>query len=165
MRKSPLEKTITDIATPVIEDLGFALVCVKIVGEGSAQNVQIMAEEPKTGRLGIEDCTKISRALSPVLEVEDPINGAYRLEISSPGIDRPLTRIEDFLSYEGYEAKLESSTPNENGQKKFRGRLKGLDGETILMTTDQGDAKIAFGSLVKAKLVLTDELIQKTAKA
>lgn len=165
MRKSPLEKTITDIATPVIEDLGFALVCVKIVGEGGAQNVQIMAEEPKTGRLGIEDCTKISRALSPVLEVEDPINGAYRLEISSPGIDRPLTRIEDFLSYEGYEAKLESSTPNENGQKKFRGRLKGLDGETILMTTDQGDAKIAFGSLVKAKLVLTDELIQKTAKA
>ncbi len=163
MRQTPLEKRLSEYAAPVIEDLGFALVCVKVIGADSSQTVQVMAEDPKTKRLGVDDAASISRALSAVFDVEDPINGAYRLEVSSPGIDRPLMRIGDFEDYEGFEAKIESAQPAENGQKKFRGRLKGLNGENILIETDQGDAEIPFSDLVKAKLVLTDELIKKTA--
>lgn len=163
MKQTPLEQRLTEYAQPVVEDLGFALVCVKCLSENESQTVQVMAEDAKTGRLGVDDAAKISRALSAVFDVEDPIKGAYRLEVSSPGIDRFLTRIEDFETYAGYEAKLESEIPAENGQRKFRGRLQGLDGETIKITTDQGDAEIPFKALVKAKLVLTDELIKKTA--
>lgn len=163
MRQTPLEKRLSEYAAPVIEDLGFALVIVKIVGESGSQIVQVMAEDPKTRRLGVDDAATISRALSAVFDVEDPINGAYRLEVSSPGIDRPLMTIEDFKEYEGFEAKIESDRPAENGQKKFRGRLNGLNGENILIETDQGPAEVPFDSLTKAKLVLTDELIQKTA--
>ena len=162
MKKTPLEQRLSEYALPVIEDHGFALVCVKVTGE-NGQTVQVMAEDPKTGRLGVDDAAKISRALSAVFDVEDPIKATYRLEVSSPGIDRPLTRLEDFKTYEGFEAKLESDVPADNGQRKFRGRLQGLDGETVKITTDQGDAEIPFHALVKAKLVLTDELIKKTA--
>jgi ribosome maturation factor RimP len=163
MRQTPLEKRLSEYAQPVVEDLGFALVCVRITNENGSQTVQVMAEDEKTQRLGVDDAAKISRALSAVFDVEDPIKGAYRLEVSSPGIDRPLTRLEDFSTYEGFEAKLESEIPAENGQRKFRGRLNGLEGENIKITTDQGEAEIPFNALVKAKLVLTDELIKKTA--
>ncbi len=163
MRQTPLERRLSEYAAPVIEDLGFELVCVKVIGADGSHTVQVMAEDPKTRRLGVDDAATISRALSAVFDVEDPINGAYRLEVSSPGIDRPLVKIEDFKDYEGFEAKIESDRPAENGQKKFRGRLKGLNGENILIETDQGPAEVAFASLVKAKLVLTDELIEKTA--
>lgn len=163
MRQTPLEIKITNIVRPVIEGLGFTLVLVKTIGEAGAMNVQIMAEDPETKRLGIDACTKISKAISAVLDVEDPINGKYRLEVSSPGIDRPLTRLEDFEIYKGYEARLEADIPTENGQRKFRGRLQGLEGENIMIVTDQGEAKIAYASLTKAKLVLTDELIKATA--
>ncbi len=163
MKQTPLEKRMSEYAAPVIEDLGFALVCVKTNGEGGSQTVTVMAEDPATGRLGVDDAAKISRALSAVFDVEDPIKGAYRLEVSSPGIDRFLTRLKDFETYEGYEAKLESEIPTEDGQRKFRGILGGVDGETIKITTDKGEAEIAFGNLTKAKLVLTDELIKKTA--
>lgn len=165
MRKTPLEYKIEQIITPVVEDLGFALVCVKIVGEGTSQNVQVMAEDPATRKLGVDDCAKISKAISAVMDVEDPVNGAYRLEVSSPGIDRPLTRLQDFEVYQGFEAKIETMMPNEDGQKRFRGRLKGLEAEQILIDTDQGQFSIAFDSLAKAKLVLTDELIKATASS
>lgn len=163
MRQTPLEHKITTLAAPVIADLGFALVLVKILGEAGGTTVQILAENPETHNINIDECAKISRALSAVFDVEDPINGKYRLEVSSPGIDRPLTRLEDFKTYEGYEIKVESDTPAENGQKKFRGRLTGLDGETILMTTEQGNAQIPYASITKAKLVMSEELIKKTA--
>ncbi len=164
MKQTPLEHKITEIARPVIEDLGYDLVCVKIIGEGGSQNIQVMAENPKTKRLGIDDCTKISKALSAIMDVEDPINGAYRLEISSPGIDRPLVRLEDFNTYKNLEVKIETSVPAENGQKRFRGTLKGIQNEDqIALATDQGDITIPFASLSKAKLVLTDELIKATA--
>ncbi|MCC6598033.1 MAG: ribosome maturation factor RimP, partial [Alphaproteobacteria bacterium] len=136
MKATPLEQRIARIAAPVIEDLGFSLVQVKIRSEGGVQSVQIMAENPATKRLGIDDCTKISKALSAVLDVEDPINGRYMLEMSSPGIDRPLTRIEDFETYSGFEAKLETDVPAENGQKRYRGFLRGIEGESILLSTD-----------------------------
>jgi len=157
-----MEDKIATIAAPVIADHGYELVCVKIVGENGSQNVRIMAEDPKTKRLGVDDCTKISKAVSAVLDVEDPIDGAYRLEVSSPGIDRPLVKESDFEDYTGYEAKLETNTPTETGQKKFKGRLKGIKNNMILIDTDQGEVEIPFGSLSKAKLVLTDELIKAT---
>ncbi len=163
MRLTPLEQRLNTYAKPVIEDLGFDLVQIKVLGEGTTQNVQVMAEDPTTKRLGVDDAAKISRAISAVFDVEDPIKGAYRLEISSPGIDRPLVRLEDFETYEGFEVKLESAMANENGQKRFRGILKGLDGENIQIETDQGDATVPFSNLTKAKLVMNDELIKKTA--
>ncbi|MEM7650957.1 MAG: ribosome maturation factor RimP [Pseudomonadota bacterium] len=163
MKLTPLERTLHEFIEPVVADLGFALVCVKVIGTDGSQTVQVMAEDAATKRLGVDDAAKISRAVSATMDVEDPIKGAYRLEVSSPGIDRPLVRLQDFTDYEGFEAKIESDTPAENGQRKFRGRLQGLNGENILIQTDQGDAEVPFSSLVKAKLVMNDELIQKTA--
>lgn len=163
MKKTPLEQSIIDLANPIAEDMGLAIVAVKVTGANGGQNVQVMAEEPETGRLNIDKCAELSRALSAVMDVEDPINGAYKLEVSSPGIDRPLTRLQDFENYEGFEAKLETAMPTESGQKRFRGTLKGLNEDTILIDTDQGEAEIPFSALEKAKLVLTDELIKRTA--
>ncbi len=162
MKQSPLEKKLCNISAPVIEDLGFALVHVKHLSDNGG-TVQVMAEDPKTGRLGVDDAAKISRALSAVFDVEDPINGAYRLEVSSPGIDRPLTRLSDFEKYKEFEVKLESDIPAENGQRKFRGFIKEVNGESIVIATDQGDTELDYNSIVKAKLVLTDDLIKRTA--
>lgn len=163
MRSTPLEDKISALAEPVIEDLGFSLVCVRITGENAASVVQVMAENPQTRRLGIDDCAKISRALSAVMDVEDPIKGAYRLEVSSPGIDRILVKEKDFTDFVGFEAKLETMTPNENGQRRFRGFIKGFEDGQILMTVDTVDVRIPYSALAKAKLVLTDELIKATA--
>jgi ribosome maturation factor RimP len=115
--------------------------------------------------LGVEDCTKLSKALSAIMDVEDPINGAYRLEVSSPGIDRPLVKIEDFETYKGMQAKLESDTPSITGQRKYTGTLHGVKGENVVIETDQGVAEIPFDDLNKAKLVLNEKLLQKTRKA
>ncbi len=163
MRRTPIEQKIFDLAVPVAQDLALEIVAVKMVGEGGSTNVQIMAEDPNTGRIKLDDCAKLSRALSAVLDVEDPISGAYRLEVSSPGIDRLLTRQKDFERYTGYEAKLETAMPTETGQKKFRGVIRGIDNNDITIDTDQGEFVIDFESLAKAKLVLTDDLIKKTA--
>ncbi|MGB0719665.1 MAG: ribosome maturation factor RimP [Bdellovibrionales bacterium] len=163
MKQTPLEHKIAQITDPIIQDLGFAPFCVKIIGDASAQIVQIMAEDPATKRLGVDDCAKISKAVSAVLDVEDPISGKYRLEVSSPGIDRLLIKREHFESYIGFDAKIETDTPAENGQRKFRGILKALNGDTITLTTDQGDAEIHFNTITKAKLVLSDDLIKATA--
>ena len=160
---TPLEQKIADIAAPVIEDLGFALHHVKVSGSLGAMIVQIMAEDKATKNLGVDDAAKISKALSATLDVEDPIDGAYRLEVSSPGIDRMLVNQSDYEDYKGFEAKIESLVPVlENGQKKFRGHLGGIKDEKILLTTDQGDVEIPLASVAKAKLVLTDELIKAT---
>jgi ribosome maturation factor RimP len=163
MKTSPLEDKITHLAEPVITDLGFSLTCVRISGENGAALVQVMAEDPATRRLGVDDCAKISRALSAIFDVEDPIKGAYRLEVSSPGIDRLLIRKKDFEDFAGFEAKLETYTPSENGQKRFKGVLKGINNDNVLVQTETGDIEIPYAELSKAKLVLTDELIKATA--
>lgn len=163
MRTTPQEQKVEALAQPIAKEMGFDVVCVRIIGEGGSQNVQVMAENPDTRKIGLDDCAKLSRALSAVMEVEDPISGAYRLEVSSPGIDRPLIRKKDFEDFSGFEAKLEADRPAENGQKRFRGILKGLNDEKVLVETDQGEVEIPFGSIVKAKLVLTDALINATA--
>lgn len=160
MKFTPLEERISSIVQPVIEDHGLALVCVRVIGEGGSRNVQVMAEDPATRKLGIEDCTKLSKAISAILDVEDPVEGHYRLEVSSPGIDRQLLKLEDFAFFAGLEARLETGVPQENGQKRFKGILKGLDGETILLQTDEGPARIAFGDLSKARLSLNDVLMR-----
>ncbi len=165
MRYTPLEEKVLKLAEPVIQDLGFSLHHIKITGETGSALVQIMAEDEKTKNLGVDDAAKISRAISAVMDVEDPIDGAYRLEVSSPGIDRLLTREGDFEEYKGFEAKIETAVPAENGQKKYRGIINGLKDNKILVSTDQGDVEIPYSALSKAKLILTDELIKATANS
>ena len=159
MRFTPLEQKIAKIVEPVIEDLGFAFHSIKINND----IVQIMAEDPETRNLLVDDAATISRAISAVMDVEDPIKGAYRLEVSSPGIDRMLIKEKDFEDYKDFEIKVETLTPAENGQKRFRGILNGIEKDKILVSTDRGEVEIPFASLAQAKLVLTDKLIKATA--
>jgi len=163
MKQQPIEIKIAEMVTPAIEDLGFTLYVVKMTGDENATILQIMAQDPKTGRLGVDDCAKISRAISAILEVEDPIKSKYRLEVSSPGIDRFLFTTEHFEAYKGFDVKIETDTPAENGQRKYRGIIEGMNDNKILLKTDEGDLEIPFGTLIKAKLVMTDELIKATA--
>jgi len=163
MGYSPLEEKIISIVKPVIEDLGFALHRLKVTGETGVALLQVMAEDTSARNLLVDDAAKISRAISAIMDVEDPIEGAYRLEVSSPGIDRMLITEKDFEDYKGFEAKIEMLTPNENGQKRFRGIVNGIKNNNILVTIDTGDVEIPYTSLSQAKLVLTDELIKATA--
>ncbi len=164
MRQSPLEQRITDIISPVIEDMGFALVQAKMVSEGGRNILMVLAEDPETHNLGVDDCAKLSRAVSAIMDVEDPIAGEYILEMSSPGIDRPLTRAKDFETYKGFEAKIELDMPIE-GQKKFRGFIDGLgENKEISLKTDQGMVAFSVDSVHKAKLVLTDALMEQSKK-
>lgn len=162
MANAMLEQKIADLAAPVVQDLGFALVQVNVTGVGRATNVQVMAEDPATGKLGIEACALISRMLSPVLDVADMIPDAYRLEVTSPGIDRPLVTLADFDRFKGLDCKIECDQPNESGQRRFSGVLGGLDGDHVIMTTEQGVARIPFGNINRAKLMLTDAVIAAT---
>ena len=156
-----LEQKISGIITPVIEDLGFDLIWLEYKGGA----LQVFAENPKTQKLTLEECTTISRELSPILEVEDPIDGAYRLEVSSPGIDRPLFTAADFARYQdlGLEIKVELENDLE-GQRKFRGILEKSDENAIFLKTDQGEVELALNNIYKAKLVMTDNLIKVTKK-
>lgn len=161
MRQTPLEKKVSDTIAPVIADMGFRLVAVTMIGEGSGQILRVMAEDPETRQLNVDDCAKLSRAVGTVLDVEDFIKGAYRLELSSPGIDRPLVRLDDFEEYKGFEAKVEIDPPMPNGQKRFRGRITDIEGDGIItLDTDEGLATFPFDVVQKARLVMTDDLIK-----
>lgn len=150
---------LTALIEPEVKALGFELVRVKLFGSGDEYTLQIMAERPQTRQLVIEDCAAISRRLSDVLDEADPIEEAYRLEVSSPGIDRPLTRLHDFLEWAGHEAKI-AATETVSGRKSFRGLLKGVEGEDILFKDNKaGDVSIPFALVGDAKLILTDALI------
>jgi ribosome maturation factor RimP len=162
-----LAARVAAVAEPVIEGMGFRLVRVRIsAAEGCT--VQVMAERPD-GTLTIEDCEEISRALSPVLDVADPVPQAYRLEISSPGLDRPLVRRSDFERHAGHLAKIEMSVPVD-GRKRFRGFLAGVEGDAARLRRD--DAKpdevaevlLTIEDMAEAKLVLTDELIEEALR-
>jgi ribosome maturation factor RimP len=155
------------IAEPVIEGLGYRLVRVRISGLAGC-TVQIMAERPD-GTMTIEDCEAVSRALSPVFDVEDPIDRAYRLEISSPGIDRPLVRRSDFDRYAGHVVKVEMAVPID-GRRRFRGVLIGTHGDAARVRRDDaasGEAAeilLAIDEMAEARLVLTDALIAESLK-
>jgi ribosome maturation factor RimP len=131
---------------------------------GKTKTLQIMAERPD-GTMNIDDCAELSHALSEFLEAEDPIEGEYNLEVSSPGIDRPLTRITDFARWAGHEAKVELTAPDASGRKRFKGLLLGLDGNDIVAEVDGERKNFPFASIAEAKLVLTDKLIQEDLKA
>lgn len=160
---------VASIAEPVLEGLGFRLVRVRISGsQAGGSTLQIMAERPD-GTFTIDDCEAVSRALSPVLDVEDPIASAYNLEISSPGIDRPLVRVSDFERWAGYEAKVELATPLD-GRKRFRGIIRAPQGDTVRI--ELPDAKeglpssydLVLRDIGEAHLVLTDALVRESLR-
>jgi len=153
---------LTALIEPEVKALGFDLVRIKLFGSGDEYTLQIMAENPATKQLVIEDCATISRRLSDVLDEADPIEEAYRLEVSSPGIDRPLTRLHDFMEWAGHEAKI-ATTETVAGRKSFRGVLNGVEGEEIQFKDNKaGEVTIPFAAVGEAKLVLTDALISAT---
>jgi ribosome maturation factor RimP len=152
-----LSERIEDRIRPTIEDMGFRIVRVLVSG-GRTMKLQIMAERADTGTISIDECADISRAVSALLDVEDPIEGAYTLEVSSPGIDRPLVRRDDFERYAGFDARVELNRP-QDGRRRFKGRLKGMDGDAVLMDVDEGEVRLDLADIQKAKLLMTDDLL------
>ena len=147
---------------PVIEKAGFRLVRLRIMG-GAAKTLQVMAERPD-GSMDVEGCATLSHALLDFIEAEDPIEGDYEIEVSSPGIDRPLTRAMDFSRWAGHEAKIELNAAID-GRRRFRGLLLGLDGQDVMIRVDNSDIRFPFRAIANAKLVLTDKLINEDLKA
>ncbi len=158
--KTAIDRRLADIVGPVIEGLGFELVRIRLMG-GRTRVLQIMADRPEGG-IGVDECGAISTAVSAVLDVEDPIEENYVLEVSSPGIDRPLTRLKDFEMWKGWEARIETSELID-GRRRFKGGLMGIEGEEILIEIEEAGQDITIGLrfdwLSDAKLILTDELI------
>jgi ribosome maturation factor RimP len=158
---------VSAVAGPVLQGMGYRLVRIKISGE-SGCTVQIMAERPD-GTMQIEDCEAISKALSPVLDVADPVDRAYRLEISSPGIDRPLVRRSDFERYAGYLVKIEMAVAHD-GRKRFRGTLGSVEGDAVRLhredtrAGENADVVLVLEDIAEARLVLTDELIAESMR-
>jgi ribosome maturation factor RimP len=147
---------------PEVKSLGFDLVRVMMIGGASDPTLQIMAERPDTRQLDIADCEAISRRVSDLLDADDPIEGAYRLEVSSPGIDRPLTRLKDYADWAGHEARIKFAQPVE-GAKQVTGIISGTEGNTVRIATTTGERTVSFANIASAKLVLTDKLINATA--
>lgn len=159
MRLTTLEQKISDIITPVLGEMELDLLWV----EFKSGVLAIYAENPKTGKLTLDECAAISREISPLLEVEDLIEGTYRLEVSSAGIDRPLLKAEDYKRYHDLEAKIELDELLE-GQKKFRGFIRKSDETTVTLETDHGEVDLPLANIYKAKLVMNDALIKETKK-
>ena len=159
--KSAIEKELLELINPIITDMGFELVRLRLIS-GKEITLQIMAARPN-GFINVDECAELSTAISALLDVEDPIIEAYSLEVSSPGIDRPLTRIKDFEDFEGYEARLET-VELIDGRKRFKGTLAGINGSEVLINVDEGTIGLEFEWLAEAKLVLTDELIKEMLK-
>jgi ribosome maturation factor RimP len=158
---------IARLIEPAIQGLGFDLVRVAMIGGTSDPTLQVMAERRDTRQLTIDDCADISRKLSDLLDAEeaagrDPIEGGYRLEVSSPGIDRPLTRRADFADWAGHEARIKFAEPVD-GAKQVSGIIEGISGDTIRVATPKGERQIEFANIASAKLLLTDKLINATA--
>ena len=158
---------VTKLIEPEAKALGLDLVRVAMIGGQSDPTLQVMAERPDTRQLTIDDCERLSRRISELfdgLEAEgrDPIEGGYRLEVSSPGIDRPLTRPKDFSDWSGHEARLKLAEP-QDGARQVSGIIAGTDGETVSIVTTKGERRVALSNIASAKLLLTDKLIAATA--
>jgi ribosome maturation factor RimP len=169
--KTAMDRRLADIVAPVIEGMGFELVRIRLMG-GNTRTLQIMADRPEGG-IEVDDCGEISIAVSAILDVEDPIEENFILEVSSPGIDRPLTRLKDFETWKGWEARIET-TELIDGRRRFKGTLAGVEGEEVLIALEEGAEVVTIGLqfdwLADAKLILTEELItemlrQKKASA
>lgn len=168
--KSPVEAKLVALLGPTIEDMGYEIVRLRLLGSGSRDaplTLQIMAEKPD-GTMEIDDCAEVSQASSAILDVEDPIDREYSLEVSSPGIDRPLTRAKDFEAYKGFRAKIEMSFPVQTptgGRRNFKGDLLGLEGDAISLGLDDGPpVALPLQDVADAKLVITDALIAESLK-
>lgn len=153
---------IRQIIAPAVEGMGYEVVRVQISGT-QRPVLQVMAERTDGEAMTVDDCADISRAVSALLDVEDPIKGAYTLEVSSPGIDRPLTRLKDYDRFAGFEARIETRFPIE-GRKRFRGHIRGTQDERVRVETQEGPVEIPYDTIQKAKLILTDELIDASTK-
>ena len=156
--KAAIDKRLAEIVNPTIEGMGFELVRVRRLG-GQTATVQIMAD-CADGGINVDELAEISVALGAVLDVEDPILETYNLEVSSPGIDRPLTRLKDFDAFEGYEVRMETGHLID-GKRRFKGVLAGIDGDEVLLNIAEGTIGLKFDWLIDAKLVLTDDLIKE----
>ena len=158
--KTAMDRRLADIVTPVIEGMGFELVRIRLMG-GNTRTLQIMADKPDGG-IEVDGCGEISTAVSAVLDVEDPVEENYILEVSSPGIDRPLTRLKDFEMWKGWEARIET-TELVDGRRRFKGTLSGVENDEVLITIEEAGEPVTIGLqfdwLADAKLILTDELI------
>ncbi len=163
--KTTMDRRMAEILTPAIENLGFEVVRIRVQG-GKTKTLQVMAERPEGG-IEVDECAQISNAISVLLDVEDPLEDPYALEVSSPGIDRPLTRLKDFETFEGYEAKIET-TDMIDGRRRFKGVLAGVEGDEVLLNLEDGGETVTVGLhydwLSDAKLVLTDDLIKEMLK-
>ena len=160
--RTAIDRRLADIVGPVIEGLGFELIRLRLMG-GNTRILQIMADRPDGG-INVDECGEISTAVSATLDVEDPIEENYVLEVSSPGIDRPLTRLKDFEIWKGWEARIET-TELIDGRRRFKGTLQGVEGEDVLIAIEEGKEEVVIGLnfdwLSDAKLILTDELIEE----
>jgi ribosome maturation factor RimP len=163
--RAAMDRRITEIITPTVEDLGYEVVRVRLM-TGKESILQIMAQKPD-GSIEVDDCGVISTAISALLDVEDPISDVYTLEVSSPGIDRPLTRLKDFDQWESNEAKIETEELID-GRRRFKGMLRGTEGDEVLIEIEDNGQPVTIGLkfewLTDAKLVLTDELIRDVLK-
>ena len=159
--KSAIEKKLLGLINPLITDMGFELVRLRLMSNKEI-TLQIMVARPD-GFINVDECADLSTAISALLDVEDPIIDAYSLEVSSPGIDRPLTRMKDFEEFEGYDARLET-VELIDGRKRFKGILAGTNGSEIMINVDEGTIGLEFEWLAEAKLILTDELIKEMLK-
>ncbi|MGB0919847.1 MAG: ribosome maturation factor RimP [Alphaproteobacteria bacterium] len=162
-RESELERTLRELAEPTLESMGFELVAVRVMGHAHHPTVQIMAERAD-GTMDVDACAEVSRTLSAIFDVEDPITSEYVLEVSSPGLERPLTREKDFTHYDGRRAKITLADPID-GQRKFVGVLDGVeDGEVRLSTDDFGILGFAFSLIERAQLVLDEDEVRQSFK-
>jgi ribosome maturation factor RimP len=154
-----VEKKIAELIAGEVEAAGYDLVRVQITGGGKYATLQVMAERKDGAGMTVEDCAKISSAVSPVIEADAEWADRYALEVSSPGIDRPLVKLGDYERFQGHVAKFELIKPRE-GQRRFQGRIAGVSGEVVEFDTDKGVQIIPFENIERAKLVLTDELLK-----
>lgn len=167
MVESGVEAQVAKIIEPEIEELGYRLVRVKLSGMNGL-TLQVMAERPD-GTMSVGDCEKVSRAIAPVLDIEDPIENAYHLEMSSPGIDRPLVRRSDFVTWAGHMVKLETRQMID-GRKRYKGTILSVEGDDLIMrreTVSEGESEnfiLPVGEILEAKLVLTDDLIREALR-
>ena len=162
--KTAEDLKLLELLDPVAEAAGYEIVRVRLMGGSEQRRLQIMAERPQDGDMNVEDCARLSRAISEVMDAADPIAGEYLLEVSSPGVDRPLTRLKDFETFEGYEARIELDRLAE-GRKRFKGLLAGVEDGAVAIDLD-GEAETAlvpFSWITEAKLVLTDALMKRGA--
>ena len=153
-----MDKKLAELLNPILEDLGFEMVRIRL-SSGDPSTLQIMADR-LNGQIGVDDLANINTSIGTILDVEDPITENYTLEISSPGIDRPLTRQKDFDSYQGFEAKLET-TELIDGRRRFKGILAGISDDEVLINLEEGTVGLKFNWLSDARLVLSDDLIKQ----